>query len=66
MSRKIGVHLYQNGGRRMNNTWNADQYTKEFSFAHQYGNHVLELIDAPLGSSVLDLGCGNGALTNTL
>jgi trans-aconitate methyltransferase len=50
----------------MNNTWNADQYTKDFSFVHQYGNHALELIDAPSGSSVLDLGCGNGALTNTL
>lgn len=50
----------------MNITWDADKYTADFSFVHQYGNSVTELIDADKGSSVLDLGCGNGALTKTL
>ena len=50
----------------MNIEWDADKYTAAFSFVHQYGNSVIELIDANKGSSVLDLGCGNGALTKTL
>lgn len=50
----------------MNIKWDADKYTADFSFVHQYGNGVMELIDANKGSSVLDLGCGNGALTKKL
>lgn len=50
----------------MNIKWDAEKYTADFSFVHQYGNSVLELIDAGQGSSVLDLGCGNGALTKAL
>ncbi|MCM1090448.1 MAG: methyltransferase domain-containing protein [Butyrivibrio sp.] len=43
--------------------WNAEEYTKNFSFVHKYGSDVLELLDLEKGMSVLDLGCGNGALT---
>ena len=50
----------------MNIKWDANKYTADFSFVHQYGNSVIELIDADKGSSVLDLGCGNGALTKEL
>ena len=50
----------------MNIKWDANKYTEDFSFVHQYGNSVIELIDADKGSSVLDLGCGNGALTKVL
>lgn len=50
----------------MNIEWNAQKYTNDFSFVHQYGNNVLELISAEKGSNILDLGCGNGALTNEL
>ena len=50
----------------MNIKWDADKYTADFSFVHQYGNSVMELIDANKGSFVLDLGCGNGALTKML
>lgn len=50
----------------MNIKWDANKYTEDFSFVHQYGNSVIEWIDADKGSSVLDLGCGNGALTKAL
>lgn len=50
----------------MNIKWDADKYTADFSFVHQYGNGAMELIDSGEGSSVLDLGCGNGALSKAL
>ena len=50
----------------MNITWNAGDYTDHFSFVHRYGEDVLSLLDAAPGSFVVDLGCGNGALTQKL
>lgn len=50
----------------MNIKWNSTDYENGFSFVHSYGEDVLKLIDAPNGSFVLDLGCGNGALTSKL
>lgn len=50
----------------MNIHWDADKYTADFSFVHQYGSGVIELIDAGAHSTVLDLGCGNGALSKAL
>lgn len=50
----------------MNIKWDADKYTSDFSFVHQYGNSVAELIDRNYAATVLDLGCGNGALTKYL
>ena len=44
----------------------AERCTVDFSFVQQHGNDVTELIDASAGSSVLDLGCGNDALTTRL
>ena len=50
----------------MNIKWDAEKYTSDFSFVHQYGNNVIDLIDASENSTILDLGCGNGALSKTL
>ena len=50
----------------MNITWDAKGYTSNFAFVHQYGEGVLDLIDAAPGSLVVDLGCGNGALSEKL
>lgn len=49
----------------MNIQWNAEDYTQNFSFVHEYGGDLISLIDGQ-GLSVLDLGCGNGALTSRL
>lgn len=50
----------------MNIKWNAKDYTDHFSFVHKYGEDVVALVDAEPGSFVVDLGCGNGALTKKL
>lgn len=49
----------------MNISWDADQYTRCFSFVSQYGSALLDWLEGE-GLSVLDLGCGNGALTRAL
>lgn len=50
----------------MNITWDANDYEQGFSFVHEYGSAVLDLIDAKPGARVVDLGCGTGALTAEL
>lgn len=50
----------------MNIRWDAEKYSADFSYVHQYGNDVMGLISAAPGSRALDLGCGNGALTQAL
>lgn len=50
----------------MNINWDGEAYTSNFSFVHQYGQSVTELIESERGSTVLDLGCGNGALSKVL
>ncbi len=50
----------------MNIKWDAGTYTDNFSFVHRYGEDVTGLIDAGPDSLVVDLGCGNGALTEKI
>ena len=50
----------------MKNCWDSNNYTDNFQFVHKYGEGVLELLTVPKGSFVVDLGCGNGALTEQL
>lgn len=50
----------------MKKEWNAENYTDNFQFVHRYGEDVLTLLSVPENSLVVDLGCGNGALTQKL
>ena len=49
----------------MNIQWDAEKYTADFSFVHQYGASLLDWLEGER-LTVLDLGCGNGALTKSL
>jgi len=50
----------------MNIEWDAEKYTSNFSFVHQYGSGVMELQDFSEIRTIVDLGCGNGALVKKL
>ena len=46
--------------------WNVSGYKENFSFVPAYGEAVMDLLTKQKGSHVVDLGCGNGALTKKL
>lgn len=50
----------------MNISWDAADYKEHFSFVPQYGEDVMQLLTVKPGSRVIDLGCGNGTLSNVL
>lgn len=50
----------------MNIQWDADRYAQEFAFVPKYGEALLALLDSETARTVLDLGCGGGALTERL
>jgi trans-aconitate methyltransferase len=47
-------------------TWDPDQYAKHARFVSDLGGPVVDLLDPKPGEQVLDLGCGDGALTERL
>ena len=50
----------------MNNDWDSNNYTDNFQFVHKYGESLIDLLTVQKKSFVVDLGCGNGALTKKL
>lgn len=52
----------------MNIYWEAERYKEDFAFVHHYGEDVMSLIRKPEDTNpfAVDLGCGNGALTQKL
>ncbi len=47
-------------------TWHPQTYAQNARFVSELGEPLLELLDAKSGEMVLDLGCGDGALTEKL
>jgi trans-aconitate methyltransferase len=47
-------------------TWSAANYERHARFVSELGAPVLDLLEPKRGESVLDLGCGDGALTGRI
>ncbi|MGA2352119.1 MAG: methyltransferase domain-containing protein [Terracidiphilus sp.] len=50
----------------MAQTWDPHDYGKNAAFVHGLAGGVLEWLDAKAGEHILDLGCGDGQLTQRL
>jgi trans-aconitate methyltransferase len=50
----------------MSQTWNAEIYAQNARFVSELGASVLDLLNPQAGERILDLGCGDGALTAKL
>src|SRR5437764_1534880 len=53
-------------GNALAQEWNSSRYAENARFVSDLGEPVLELLNPQPGERVLDLGCGDGALTQKL
>lgn len=49
-----------------NQSWHATQYSQHASFVAELGSSVVTLLNPSPGERILDLGCGDGTLTEKL
>jgi len=47
-------------------SWNPESYSKNARFVSDLAEPLLQLLDPKPGEMILDLGCGDGALTETI
>ena len=50
----------------MPQTWNPETYSRDGAFVHELAGGVLEWLAAQPGERILDLGCGDGQLTQRI
>ncbi len=50
----------------MPQTWNPESYARDGAFVHELAGGVLEWLAAQSGERILDLGCGDGQLTQRI
>ena len=50
----------------MTQTWNPETYSRDAAFVPQLGSGVLEWLAPQPGEKILDLGCGDGQLTERI
>lgn len=50
----------------MSQSWNAEEYARHARFVADLGRPVLELLAPRAGERILDVGCGDGALTQRI
>ena len=50
----------------MPQTWNAETYGRDGAFVHELAGGVIEWLAAQPGERILDLGCGDGQLTQRI
>src|SRR6266851_2003777 len=67
------LHEFQRSGEyametpgKPNQDWKADQYAQHAHFVPALGAPVLELLKPQAGERILDLGCGDGVLTEKI
>ena len=46
--------------------WNAEEYNTNAAYVAQLGNTILEILTPKSGERILDLGCGDGKLTQKI
>src|SRR5713101_6432883 len=54
------------GENKSDQTWRADRYSEHAHFVPALGQPVLELLAPSAGERILDLGCGDGVLTEKI
>ncbi|MGA2568925.1 MAG: methyltransferase domain-containing protein [Terracidiphilus sp.] len=50
----------------MEQTWNPETYSRDGAFVHELASGVLEWLAPQSGERILDLGCGDGQLTERI
>jgi trans-aconitate methyltransferase len=60
------VTANDDGSTRTNQTWDPERYDRNARFVSDLGQGVVELLAPHTGERILDLGCGDGVLTERL